>query len=206
MAGEMLLVNPRKRKRRRKGGAKRSTRTRRNPSTRRRKRRSPARRRRSYAKRNPSRRRRSRAKPVTQDFVNSMLIPAGGGALGALGVDVVWGYLPVPDEIKTGPFSPFAKMAAAVGVGWGISQFTSKRTGRMVIAGAVTVSLYNLFKNWTQQMLPGVPLGDAETMGYTQAGQFLPDENMGAYLPGWEPQPEMTEEGSEMGEYISAMY
>lgn len=186
MAAEMLLVNPRRRRRRK------TTKARSNPVRRRRA--APARRtRRTYARRNPARRYRRRSGNMTSNFMNKTLVPAAGGALGALAVDVAWGFLPVPAQFKTGMLAPFAKMGGAVAVGWGLSQFTSKATGRMVMAGAITVSLYNLFRNLTQQMLPQVPLG------YVQAGEFFPGSAPLNYLPDYTP------ETNEMGEYVSGM-
>lgn len=184
MATEMLLVNP-KRRRRKTTTKRRTTRAKSNPVKRR------ARRRVTRARSNPIRR--YRRSSGGNNLMNSTIIPALGGGLGALAVDVAWGALPVPAQLKTGMIAPIAKMGGAVAVGYGLSKLTNKKTGRMVMVGAITVSVYNLLRNLTQQMLPQVPLG------YVQAGQFIPGDGAINYLPDYSP------ESDSMGEYISGM-
>ena len=184
MATEMLLVNPKRRRRKSTTKRRRTTRAKSNPIRR-------TRRRVTRARRNPVAARRYR-RSTRNDLMNSTIIPAVGGGLGALAVDVAWGVLPVPAQFKTGMIAPLAKMGGAVAVGYGLSKLTNKKTGRMVMLGAITVSVYNLLRNLTQQMLPQVPLG------YVQAGQFMPGDGAINYLPDYSP-----DAGGDMGEYIS---
>lgn len=180
MANEVLLVNPRRRRARKKTARRRPARRRtarrrnpigpyaRNPRRRpRRKRASPRRRRRSgmgmYVA-NPRRRRRSsrrryRRNPTMRGIINQLVMPAATAGAGALALDILWGYVPIPDTIKTGPMRHVAKGLGAVVMGWGVGKVASKRTGDTMALGALTVTFYNAFRELTAQFMPGIPLG-----------------------------------------------
>lgn len=114
-------------------------------------------------------------------FIRDTLVPSAIGGAGALAVDVAWGALPIPAAIKTGPFAPIAKIAGAVAVGLIASKVAGKKIGAQVTSGYLTVFAYNLIKGMAQKAMPNLPLGDY-SMGYVQAGQFLPDQSISAYL------------------------
>jgi hypothetical protein len=91
------------------------------------------------------------------------LVPASIGAVGALGVDMLWGYLPIPDGLKTGVLAPVARLAAAVAVGYFAGMLGGKRFAQEVTVGAITVTAYDLFKGFLQTNVPGLTLSE---MGY----------------------------------------
>lgn len=195
---ELMLVNPRKR--RRKSGKRRMSAKQAKYFSPRRKRRaaasSPRRRRRASARRAAApvarrARRRSRRSFLRNTsgslslkpnvFIRETLIPSAVGGAGALAVDAAWAALPLPAQIKSGPMAPVAKAAGAVAVGLIASKVAGKKIGAQVTSGYLTVLAYNLLKGVVQKALPQMPLGDYG-MGYVQAGQFLPDQSIAAYL------------------------
>lgn len=216
---ELMLVNPRRRKRK---AAKRNPK-RRTMSAKQAKYFAPRKKRRSSSRRRSTARavaspvaRRSRRKSRRSSrsflrntsgslslkpnvFLKETLIPSAIGGAGALAVDIAWGNLPfLPASIKTGPFAPFAKAAGAVAVGMIASKVAGKKIGAQVTSGYLTVLAYNLMKGVVQKSMPQLALGDYG-MGYVQAGQFLPDQSIAAYLEA--PTPQATPMGAYLNEY-----
>lgn len=177
---EMLLVNPRKRKRRkttkRKAVARRRPATRRRVSTTRRRRRNPIRRR------------------GIQGILNNTVMPAAIAGVGAVGLDVVWNYAPVPEALKAGPMRYLAKAAGAIGLGYVAGMVTKKSTADQLAAGAMTVVMYQAMKDGMARFAPGVQMGEYMS-GYD-------NEMLGYYGSGLNPGYESG--GGEMGEYMSA--
>lgn len=214
---ELMLVNPRKR--RRKSGKRKMTAKQAKYFSPRRKRRaaasSPRRRRRASARRAAApvarRARRSRRRSVRSFlkntsgslslkpnvFIRETLIPSAIGGAGALAVDAAWAAIPLPAQIKSGPMAPIAKAAGAVAVGLIASKVAGKKIGAQVTSGYLTVLAYNLIKGMVQKALPQLPLGEYG-MGYVQAGQFLPDQSISAYLEAPTPSP-----SSGVGAYLN---
>lgn len=142
----------------------------------------------------------------------SQLMNGSVGAAGAVGVNVVLGYLPIPATLKTGLPSTALKLAGAVGLGWAAGKALGKHRGSQIAAGAITVTLYDLFNSLLKQYAPGVKtLGEYDTVfGYIDpatvvdsgTGAYLPS-GMGAYLQGADPMGAylMGEEPDVVGEY-----
>lgn len=170
---QLMMVNPRRRKTRRK--------TTRKTVARRRK--SPVRRRRVAAKRRTVRR--YRRNPTARGIINAQLMPAAVNASGALALDIVWGYLPIPETVKTGPFKHVAKGAGAIALGVIAGNVVNSTTAKALSQGALTVVMHDAMREVAQNMLPGVPLG------YYSAG--LP-VGVGEYVNGL----------GEVGAYIGA--
>ena len=194
---EVLMINPKRRTRRktrrtaaqkaatrklvaRNRGRKRVTRRRRkNPSTRNAfgvprygtRRRNPVRRAR---RRNPARR-------SARGIVNTTLMPAVKGAAGALALDVAWGYLPIPMTLKTGYMRHVVKGVGALGLGYLANFVTSRSDADQMARGAMTVVVHGAMREAAQQFMPTVPL---DGIGYYSAGMPV-----GAYVEG-------------MGEYV----
>ena len=217
---EILLVNPRKRratrrktrrkksvaKKRRTAAQKAATRKmiaanrkrrRKNPVTVRRRRRKPA-----AAKRRPSRRRapqrrvrrrRNPAPRLTMRNVQKQIMDAGTGALGALGLDVIQGYLPIPANLKTGLVGTGVKALLAIGMGIVAENFKMIRgpASKQMVNGALTVVLHDEFKKQLATFAPGIPLGEylgSDELGYYGSGYPAGVMNdsyggMGSYLP-----------------------
>ena len=191
---ELVLVNP-KRKRRRK-------------TTRRRK---------SVARRAPTRRRRTRRNPKMK--VAESFGPAMVGAGGALGLDMIWGMLPLPGNMKTGIMGSLVKIGGALIIGQMSKGFLGKRTGENLTVGMVTVLTYDMAKGLIAQNMPNVPLSEyigselsgsnfaynpTPGLGYMNAGQGVMvngGHTMGAYV-GHE-QPYMPSDGMGEAAYYS---
>lgn len=159
---ELMLVNPRKRKTRRK--AKKSVARKR-----------PAARKRSV-KRKTSRRRKN---PVTRKTVQKQVMNAATSAMGALALDVMWGYMPVPMNIKTGPMRHIAKGLGALAVGFLAENLVKKSTANMMTEGALTVVMHSGMKEVAQQMMPNIPLGYYSPGMPSGVGEYV--SGLGAY-------------------------
>lgn len=138
---ELMLVNPRRRKRKKTRRIK--TRGRRRTYTKRR---------RTYAKR--------RRNPVRRTGKwSSMIMPAATNAVGALALDIAWAYLPIPASIQMGPFRHVAKGAGAIALSEIASKVVGRSTANSMGLGALTVVMHGAMREVTQQMLPNVSLG-----------------------------------------------
>lgn len=200
MAKEALLVNPRRRSRKRRTAAqKRATRkmiaaNRRRARGGRRRRNltietsaqraargaNPRRRRRNYYVSNPHRRRRRRnpnRRMTLQGVMNNLVVPAATAGAGAVLLDVLWGFVPVPPNIKTGPMRHVAKGIGAVTLGWLVGQVATRRMGDTMAMGALTVVFHSAFREMTAQFAPQIPLG------YYSAGMPVGyDPSLGIYI------------------------
>lgn len=195
MADQLLLVNPRRRRRRK------ATRKR----TRRRRRRNP---RPSYVsgssvvRRNPRRRRR-RGRPRVRrrrnprrglrfgnigNIFQDTVMPAVTAAGGAIGLDIVWGMLPIPLTLKTGPVRYVAKGVGALGMGMVAGMFFPTSTAKNFTAGAMTVVMYEALKEAMATWMPQLALSAYdinEGMGYPSAALDVGSEaDLSAYFPG----------------------
>jgi hypothetical protein len=212
---EMLLVNPRKRRKKAKGRKRASRRRRRSGG---RKRRaigytignSPIRRR----KLNPRRRRRRgsrrrsrgyRRNPISlRGFTPGNLLGqvtgALPGAVGALGLDVALGFLPIPVTWKAGIPGYLTKIVGAVALGMVASKVVGSSTGAKVTTGALTVMFHGILRELLASNFPAVPLGMylQPGMGYAGSGY---NPGMGLYLPNISAESMETDQ-SELGSYL----
>ncbi len=186
---EILLVNPRKRRKggkRRTKSARRGVRLKRHASRRRRVHRVKARR----YKRNPS-------SLSMRGITGSVLPVVKSGALGAVGAlanDALVGQVGklsfLPDVLKSGYGRHGLKIASAIVVGT-VGNMVAKGKGRDLAVGAATVAIHDLLKDVIVTNLPsvGAYLGDYES-----------EEGMGGYNPG-----ALVDESANMGEYIPSV-
>jgi len=125
-------------------------------------------------------------------FFKQSLMPSAIGAGGALGLDLVLGYLPIPDTMKTGAMRPIVRIAGAVGIGMLAGMIAGKRTGEQVGAGALTVVLYDTLKGYAKTAMPTLPLSgvgdDYPSLEYVSPainagpmGEYV-DDGMGLYV------------------------
>jgi len=128
---------------------------------RRRMRTNPHRRRRAHHRRhrfgiNPIRRRfrRNPIEGAAENFVSSSLVPAAVGAAGAVGTDILLGYLPVPWGWRQGSALPIVRILASLGVGWIVTQFSGRRAGESAAAGGIIVTLYQILRPWAECSMP----------------------------------------------------
>jgi len=181
---QLLLVNPRRRKRRKNPVAKKRRRTvkrRRNPVSIRSvsRQNNPRRRRKSSTK---MRRRRNPIGGLRRgNFVNTMLKPALTGAVGAIGLDVFFGYATfIPAELTTGMQKHLVKAIAAVGLGVVASKVIKKKTAEEMAVGAMTVVLHDALRDVIAKSEVPVKLGyymdsnNQSSMGYYNPGYVAP--------------------------------
>lgn len=158
---------------------------------------------------NPKRRRRSltatfrrsrrarRSNPSLRGSLRSIpqtaagLLRAGGvGAVGALGLDMLWGYGKrwLPASVAGSPIAQYAvKLLGAIAVGM-VGDRVLRGKGRELAVGATTVVLHDALKAQVAASFPGIQLGEyltyAPTVGtMDQAGRLL-SSGMGEYLSG----------------------
>lgn len=165
MASELLLVNPRKRRR-----AKKRRTYKRNPS----RARVYSKRRRSY-RRNPNGR-------GTAKFM-TMVTPALQGAAGGVLNDLMFGFVPLPATLKTGPMRHIAKAAGAVLIGTIAANFTKGPIAKHMATGAMTVAFHGALREFTQN-IPGLQFGDYQELAYYSPGEIMNESalQMGAYV------------------------
>lgn len=177
--GQLMLINPRERRTAKKAAPKR--RVRRNPSPvaanprKRRVRRNP------IAARQMRKVRRYRRNPVGGGIMPQITGALMGGA-GAVAVDVVTGYLPLPATMRTG----MMRHVTMGGLGLALGMFAKPLLGRAAAqmgTGAMTVAAYGLLKDMTAGMLPGsvsvVPASVVAGLGYAN-----PTPVLGEYITG----------------------
>lgn len=193
MAGQLLLVNPRRRSRRKTAGRKRrgprrmsalqrkyfGKKRRRNPARRRRHvvrahrvRRhlsNPVRRIRRRRRHNPIRmHRRRRRNPIGMGSIMGPAMTAVYGTVGALATDVLFGVLPLPAQFKSGGMGTLAKAAVTIAGGMLASKLVGRSAAEKAVSGALTVQLYSFAKPLLAAALPSVP-----GLGYYGAGYAL---------------------------------
>jgi hypothetical protein len=207
---EILLVNPRRRRKskaKRKSSRKSYRRARRAaPRVRRRKAVAAAPRRRRRVVRAVKRYRRRKENPSFRGITGSVMggVKAGFiGALGALGLDVLYGFAKpkLPAALTSGPADYLTKALAAVLVGM-VGNKVMRGRGAALTTGAMTVVIHDALKAQIAANFPGVPLGEyiasSPIVGYganpaTPLGvPTIPQPTgyqttgMGAYLSGME--------------------
>lgn len=193
MAGQLLLVNPRKRRknphRRRKSSETHAERVRaakKGWAHRRRKRNPESRRERSLAARrgwahrrhHTVHHRRRRRNPAARKMgFFSPIMPAVIAAAGALGLDLIWGYAPVPATWKTGTMGYAAKGFGALALGAVLGMVMKKDTAEALAAGALTVTIHGALKDTIQSSMPNIQLGEIYPgLGYMSPGIVVNDE------------------------------
>lgn len=205
---EILLVNPRKRRAKRKMSAKQAKYFGGGRKRRRKSKVSAKRRRRAVAvvHTNPKRRRRStltravrrtmrrrHSNPSLRGLSSSAMpmLKAGAiGAAGALGLDFLWGYGKgyLPASIAGSPIAQYAaKLAGALAVGI-IGNKLLRGKGRDMAVGATTVVLHDAFKAQLTAAFPTLQLGEyltyAPTVGTTRRAGRIMSTGVGEYLSG----------------------
>lgn len=176
----LMLVNPRKRRK---------------TSVTRRRRKNPVaanpRRRRSVRRvsTRPVRHHRRRRNPISTRGIMGQIMPAATAAFGALGLDMLWGYAPIPEALKTGPMRYLAKAAGAVGLGMLAGMVVKKSTADQMSMGALTVVLHSAMRDGMSSYMPNIALGEymspQESLGYwgSAYNPAYTGNGVGEYLP-----------------------
>jgi hypothetical protein len=197
-AEQLLLINPRRKKRRAKKRSRVRAKRRRVAAGGYRVRRRRVKNPRSHKRRRSSfkMRRRRHRNPIglsTRGIMHSV-IPAGVGALGAVALDIAWGYGSsyLPASLQTGMLATVAKLAGAFGLGMIAGKVVGREKGKLVTAGAVTVILYQATKQFAHSAAPSIPglgaymtpnmlggLGASNPAAFVRAPMMLPSAGMG---------------------------
>jgi hypothetical protein len=120
---------------------------------------------------------------VTNSGVSGLLnsaAPAAVGAGAALAIDLAWGYVPIPDSLKTGPLAPVTRIAAAVAIGMLVRAALGKKFGNEAMAGALTVTVFDIAKGYLKNNT-NLPLsyygGRVPALSYNSRGlgYYAPD-------------------------------
>lgn len=130
------------------------------------------------------RRRRNPIGGLSGGIVNRMLMPAVTAAGGAIALDLAWGYLPIPANLKTGSLQYVAKAAGAVAIGTLGAKVMKRHTAEAMAVGALTVVFHTAARDLIGKMLPSVHLGYVNA-GYP-AGFYEADsvQGIGEYVAG----------------------
>lgn len=159
MAGSLMLINPRKRKR------KTSIKRARNPVR---------------GLRRVKHRIKRRRNPIGSAAGGIMGSMQGGaiGAAGAIGAKMLTSFLPLPDALKTGPAVSLVNAVIGAGFGMLVGKFASKKLGEQIGTGAVTVALYDAMRVMLAGKVPGLSGSDdlfSDSMGaYADMGAYDP--------------------------------
>lgn len=187
MPGEqLLLINPRRRRRRAKSHKRARRHVARRHHTRRRRAHTFVAKRRRHVHRNPRHvRRRRHRNPVAVAGMNGLLMPVAIGAVGAVGIDILWGYLQsyFGTLFSASPIlNVLAKAGVAVAAGYGAGKLVGRQKGRYIMAGALTVYGYELVESLVKQFAPTLPF--AGGMGAYMKGLGSTNYNPAPYLGG----------------------
>lgn len=166
----------------------------------------PVKRRRHVAKRAHAARRRTRRNPVSSASlrnITALLKTSATGAAGALGVDVlmgfVQGYLPAaistPNDAAGGINYGYyaAKGALAVATGMAASKLIGASKAARIVEGSMTVTLHGLMARVMAANVSSIPLGQyvGNRLGNSPGGKVLPMmqstrslRGVGAYVSG----------------------
>lgn len=119
-------------------------------------------------------------------IVGGYVIPAAIGGLGAVLLDMAWGFAgpKLPTQVQTGYASMAAKLGVILGAAWVMNKFVPRfrvQTHRAAV-GAATVLAYVAIKGAAQSVLPA---GTPGLSGYIDFQSYaLPGANrMAGYMP-----------------------
>jgi hypothetical protein len=174
---EMLILNPKRRKKRKtvaKKTVKRKTMARRAGPKR-------------ALKRVVRRQRNPIAKKGFGGILQNTVLPSAIAAGGAIGLDIMMSYVPVPDTIKEGPMKHLVKGVGAIGMGMLASMFLKAKTAELITTGAMTVVMHSAGKEMLQKMAPNIQMDgmdyddDYDDLSYVSAGMPV-GEYLGGYV------------------------
>jgi hypothetical protein len=115
---------------------------------------------------------------TVRSVVNNNLMPAFQGGIGALGLDILWGYVPLPVNLKTGMLRHIVKGVGALGLGFVAGNFVKPATATNLATGALTVIMHTAMRETMTQFAPNIPLGEYvdPSLGYYNAGQIASEQ------------------------------
>jgi len=155
-------------------------------------------------RRNPARV--SRAAGKGSIAIMPMILPSLMIGAGAVGAELVMGYLPLPAMFKTGAMRHITKAVVSVAGGWAIAKYANKKAGEAFAAGGIAISAHDMIKEGLTRVMPGLQFGG---YNWDKYGYNMPSMNsyaspsLGYYSPGATYEPSMGEYMDQgMGEYM----
>lgn len=144
--------------------------------------------RRSHNRLRRTRRHRSH-NPFSSRGLVSAVMPAAIGAAGAIGLDVLMAYLPLPATLQTGWMNTLTRAAGAIGLGLVAGKVMGKSIGHEVAAGGLIVVAYSALK---ATLAPTLGTSIKGLSGLADFGDYAPaysgqsgammGQGMGAYM------------------------
>jgi hypothetical protein len=121
-------------------------------------------------------RRRRRRNPIgVRGFMGALtapLMPAVVGAAGAIGNEVAFRFIPLPANLKTGMIGTLSRAVVAVGLGMALDRVMGRKMASQMTAGALTVLAYGQLK------------GILATAAPQLINEYISDDDMGYYGAG----------------------
>jgi hypothetical protein len=111
--------------------------------------------------------------------VKSMLVPAGIGAVGAVGLNVALAYLPIPASLQSGYGQILVSAAGAAGLGIIAGMIAGKRVGTAVGVGGLVVTGVQLLN---QVLGPTLGSSVKGLSGLADFSDFRGGPGVGAYM------------------------
>lgn len=109
--------------------------------------------------------------------IMSLLLPAAGIGLGAIGSELAMGYMPfIPANFKTGVLRHVTKGVISLAGGWLICK-VNRKAGEAFALGGLTIAFHDAAKEAIVSVMPNAKFG------YYSPGSMMPMRQMGAYLP-----------------------
>jgi hypothetical protein len=160
-----------------------------------------------------SRRRHHRHRnPISMGGITNMVIGGATGAAGAIGADLLIGYLPLPTMLQSGMMRQVTRLGVVIGLGWAVGKFASRQIGEHVAVGGTTAVVYDMIKGFLVSQFPTLPLQPVATvvLPTTAPAAATPTGTAGWISPaptvagiGYEGEGDYNYEG--MGAYVDGM-
>lgn len=141
------------------------------------------------------RKKRRMSNPSVRGILRTTVQPAVIGATGALVLDMAWGTLPIPENLKQGYLRHVVKGAGAIGLGMLAGVVTTRSNAEQLARGAMTVVVHGAMRETAQRFMPQVPL---DGLAFYNAGY---PAGVGEYVNGMS---EYVSDGGSPNPYLAA--
>lgn len=150
MARKVLMVNPKTRTTRKKNALRK-------PAAKRKA--NPARTGKAAASEAGRKLRYRRKNPIKKGIINEKIVPAAIAGTGAVGLNILFDNLPVPDQYKQGNMRYLAEALVILGFDWAAKETKIIKNARMrndITGGALTVLAYKVISQNVTPMIGGM--------------------------------------------------
>jgi len=94
--------------------------------------------------------------PSVKSVKDNLLVPAAVGAVGAVVIDIVAGYLPLPASMTVGNMRYVRKAAVIIALGVLAGKVVGKKQADMAVVGGLTVMFHGIVKDFATKNFAGV--------------------------------------------------